>query len=147
MAGTFKDAKVTKVHINSQNSSTGAISTTDIDADDTDGLDTTPEGNTDPDGATAFTSEELDFSIVFLDHDFLFVDTMNDGNTAEDTMPNKLYVKIECQGGTLEDSSSNTWHEVRATTSEVGDITDGSDKRKGELSGILRDHGGNFKLN
>lgn len=146
MAGTFKDAKITKVHINSQSSTTGEITTTDIDADNT-SIDTNPTGNTDPDGATAFTSEELDVTITFLDHDFLFTDTMNDGNTAEATMPNKLFVQIECQGGTLEDSSATTWHEVRATTSEVGDVSDASDKRKGELSFIARDHGGNFKLN
>jgi len=146
MAGTFKDAKITEVAINSQNSTTGEIRTSDIDGDNSE-LGTTPEGLTDPDGATVFTSEELDFGIVVFDHDFLFTDTMNDGNTAEDTMPNKLWVQIVCQGGTLEDSGGNTWHEVRATTSETGDITDASDKRKGELSGVLRDHGGNFKLN
>lgn len=145
MANTFKDAKITKLHINSQSSTTGELTTTDIDAENT-SIDTTPEGNTDPDGATAFTSEEIDATITVLDHDFLFVDTMNDGNTAEDTMPSTLYVQIECQGGTLQDSAGNSWHQVRATTSEVGDISDASDKRKGELSFIARDHGGNFKL-
>jgi hypothetical protein len=146
MANTFKDAKITEVAINSQSSTTGEIRTTEIDADGS-SLETTPEGNTDPDGATAFTSEELDFTLVLMDHDFLFTDTMNDSTTAEETMPAKLYVQIVCEDGTLVDSSGTQWHEVRATTSEVGDITDASDKRKGELSGILRDHGGNFKLN
>lgn len=145
MANTFKDAKITTLHINSQDSTTGELTTSEIDADNT-SISTTPEGITDPDGATAFTSEEIDATITVTDHDFLFVDTMNNGSTAEDTMPQKLWVQIELQGGTLVDSSGNQWHEVRATTSEVGDVSDASDKRKGELSFIARDHGGNFKV-
>lgn len=145
MAGTFRDAKITEIAINSQDSTTGEIRTTQIVQSDT-SLDTTPAGDTDPDNATIFRAEELELTVTVADHDFLFVDTMNDGSTAEDTMPNTLYVQVVCEGGTLNDSSSNTWHEVRATTSEVGDVSDPSAGRNGQLQGTLQDHGGNFKL-
>lgn len=145
---TLKDAKVTKVHMNSQDSTTGEVTSTDIDANNTSVESQTGDTEQDPDGGIIFVEETLDVTIVFEDWDALFTNTMNSGNTVETAMVNgsKIWVQIETQGGTIQDSSANNRLEVRPVVREVGDVTDKSANRKGELSFVHVDHGGVHKL-
>jgi len=144
MANTFKVSKLNTVHINSTNASSGEISTSDISADDT-SLDVTiADSETDPDGATYFTVSRLEGSIAITDFDALFVDTMTNSKTVETAMTerSKVYVQLDLEGGTMQDSSSNTWFEVRPVVMPSMDVATDDDLVAGMLEFTHSDHSG-----
>lgn len=115
---TFQNSQLNKIEINSTSSSTGAVSTTDISVNGT-SLDTTISDNEQtPSGQTIFTVSRLEGSIAVNDMDFLFTDTMSSGNTVETAMNNRntVYVRLTLEGGTVQNSSSSQWLEVRPVT-------------------------------
>lgn len=115
MANTFKNSKLNTIHVNSASQTTGEITSSDISSDQTDLNVEIADNETDPDGATYFTVSRLTGTLVIDDYDFGFTDTMNSGNTLETEMTsrNKVYVQIDLEGGTLQDSSASTWFQVR----------------------------------
>ena len=144
MANTFKVSKLTQVHINSTNGSTGEIATAEISSDDT-SLDVTiADAETDPDGATYFTVSRLEGTLALNDYDALFVDTMSDNNTVEDAMTarSKVYVQLDLEDGTVQDSSGSTWFEVRPVVMPSMDVATDDDLVQGTLEFTHSDHGG-----
>jgi hypothetical protein len=127
MAGTYKNAKLTKIEANSQDASTGAISTTDVEGGEQDLGVEVPDSVTDPDGATVYTVARLPASIAIFDYDFCFVDTLNSGKTLEGEMAarNKVFVKMHLQGGTIQLPNGDQWLGVRPTV--FPDIDAGTD--------------------
>lgn len=144
MANTFKVSKITKVHVNSTNGTAGEIVTSDISSDDTNLDVNIADAETDPDDATYFTVSRLEGELGLEDFDALYVDTMNDGNTVEDTMTSrsKVYVQIELEGGTLQDGSGSTWFQVRPVVPPAMDVSTDDDLVTGMLNFTHSDHSG-----
>lgn len=113
----FANSKINQVHFNSSGNSTGAITTGDISSNDTSLEGEIADGETDPSGETIFTVSRLDIDINIIDLDVLRTETMDNGNTVETAMAkrNKIFVKIDLEGGSIADSQGNTWLEVRPT--------------------------------
>jgi hypothetical protein len=122
---TFQNSQLNKAEVNSQASSTGAISTTDISTRDT-SLDSTVSDNEQtPSGQTIFTVSRLEGEIAVIDMDFLFVDTLNNGNTVEDEMDarNTVFLRLTLEGGVIQDSGGSKWLEIRPVTEVSYDPT------------------------
>lgn len=144
MADTYHVSKLNKIHWNSTSGTTGEITSTSIDSDNTDIEIEVSDNVTDPDGATVFTVARMSGSTTVNDYDDLFVETMNNGSTVEEEMAsrNTIYAKFDLEGKSLEDSTGSNWFEVRPVARPQGDV--GTDDAL--LSGVFEfthsDHGG-----
>jgi len=113
---TFQNSQLEKVEVNSQASATGAIASEDIRTENTSLDSTVSDNEQDPSGQTIFTVSRLEGEIELADQDFLYVDTLNSGNTVEDEMNarNKVFVRLTLSRNTkIVDSSGSEWLEVR----------------------------------
>jgi hypothetical protein len=148
MAQTYNVAKLNEVAVNSQDDTLGEIRTSDIDEANTDWSVEIAENETDPEGQVFFTVSRMTGSIVVKDYDFLFVDTMNNGDTVETAMVNRqtVYVQLDLEGGTLQDSSGNTWFQIRPVTAPMGDVSTDDSLLKPSLSFTHSDFGGVQRL-
>lgn len=144
MASTFKVSKLNKVLINSTSGTTGAISSTDISSDGTSLEVSVADSETDPDDATFFTVSRMEGELVLNDYDVLFADTMNNGNTVETEMTSrgKVYVQMQLEDGTMQDSSTSTFFEVRPAVEPTMDVSTDDDLVAGLLRFTHSDHGG-----
>jgi hypothetical protein len=144
MANTFKVSKLTQVHANSQDSTTGEITTKDISADDTELNVEIADAETDPDGATFFTVSRLTGTLGIDDYDFCFVDSLDNGSTLEEEMAsrNKVFVQLVLEGGTLQDGNGNTWFEVRPVVMPAMEVGTDDDLVTGMLEFTHSDHDG-----
>ena len=144
MANTFKVSKINELGANSQDSSTGEITTTQIQSGDAELTVDVSDNVTDVDGATIFTVSRLEGTLPVADFDFCFVDTMNDGSTLEDAMAARelVYVRLALEGGELQTSSGSNRFEVRPVV--MPDLSPGSDEDfvTGMLEFTHSDHGG-----
>jgi len=144
MAGTYKNSKLTQIEANSQDSSTGAISTKEVEAGEQDLSVETPDSVTDPDGATVYTVARMPASLTIFDYDFCFVDTLNSGNTIEGEMVarNKIFVKLHLQGGIMELPNGDQWIEVRPVVFPGMDAGTDDDLVAGMLEFTHSEHDG-----
>lgn len=112
---TYKNSKLEQVEANSQGSSTGAISTTEVQGGEQDISVEIPDSVQDVEQQTVFTVSRLPASIAIFDYDFCFVDTLNSSNTLEEEMVsrNKVFVRLTLQGGVMQLPDGSTWIEVR----------------------------------
>lgn len=112
---TFKNSKLQQIEANSQGSSTGAISTTDVEGGEQDLEVEVPDSVTDVEGQTVYTVSRLPGSLMIFDYDFCFTDSMDSGNTLEEAMANrsKVFVRLTLQDGVIQLPDSTQWLEVR----------------------------------
>jgi len=112
---TYKSSRLQQVEANSQNSSTGAISTTEVEGGEQDISVEVPDSVQDTEQQTVFTVSRLPASIAIFDYDFCFVDTLNSSSTLEEEMVNrnKIYVRLTLQDGTIQLPDGSTWINVR----------------------------------
>jgi GH15 family glucan-1,4-alpha-glucosidase len=113
---SFQNSQLEKIEVNSQASATGAIASEDIRTENTSLDSTVSDNEQDPSGQTIFTVSRLEGEIELADQDFLYVGTLDSGNTVEDEMNarNKVYVRLTLSGNTkIVDSSGSEWLEVR----------------------------------
>jgi len=135
---SFKVSNLVQLQINSQDSSTGAITVDgeDVATGDT-SLDVEISDNVqDVEQETVFTVSRMTGELAILDYDALFVDTMNSSNTVEDAMVNrnKVYVQVELEGGVMQDGNGNQWFEVRPVVMPTTAIESDEDLVKGMLT-------------
>lgn len=146
MANTFNVSKINTLHANSQASTTGelTIDEEDIESGPSESDVEIADSVTDPNGATIYTVSRFTMSIALADYDFLFTDTMDDGNTLLATMTSRstAYLQFDLEGGTLQDSTANTWFEVRPVVSPDMDNFTDDDLISGMLEFTYSDHGG-----
>ena len=144
MADTFKVSKINQVHANSQDSTTGEITTTEVESGDAELTVDVSDNVTDVNGATIFTVSRLEGTLPIADYDFCFVDTMDDSNTLEDAMVARqlVYVQLDLEGGTMQDASGNTWFEVRPVVMPDMDIGSDDDLVTGMLEFTHSEHSG-----
>jgi hypothetical protein len=135
---SFKVSNLVQLQINSQDSSTGAIT---VDGEDVSTGDTSvdveiSDNVQDVEQETVFTVSRITGEIAILDYDALFVDTMNSSNTVEDAMVNrnKIYVQMEVVDGIIQDGSGNQWLQVRPVVMPTTAIESDEDLVKGMLT-------------
>lgn len=111
----IQNSRLKKVEANSQSSSTGAISTTEVEAGEQDISVEVPDSVQDTSQETVFTVSRLPASLTIFDYDFCFVDTLNSSNTLEEEMVNrnKIFVRLTLQDGTMQLPDGSTWINVR----------------------------------
>jgi hypothetical protein len=112
---TYKNSRLQQVEANSQDSSTGAISTTEVEGGEQDISVEVSDSVQDTEQQTVFTVSRLPGSIAIFDYDFCFTDTLNSSNTLEEEMVqrNFIYVRLTLQDGTMQLPDGSTWIEVR----------------------------------
>ena len=145
MANTYNAAYLKEVAANSTSATTGEIRVTEEDvSDESDWSVTITDSETTPEDQPFFVVSKMEGTIVVGDYDFGFTDTMSSGNTIETAMVNNntIFVQLVLQGGTLSDSSGNTWFEVKPRISPVGDVSDNEMLLKPQLEFIHSDYGG-----
>jgi|APHM01.1.fsa_nt_gi hypothetical protein len=135
---SFKVSNLVQLQINSQDSTTGAVTVLgdDVSTSDTT-LDVEISDNVqDVEQQTVFTVSRMTGELAILDYDALFVDTLNSGNTVEDEMVarNKIYVQIELEGGVMQDGNGNQWFEVRPVVMPTTAVESDEDLVKGMLT-------------
>jgi len=135
---SFKVSNLVQLQINSQDSSTGAIT---VDGEDVATGDTSLEVEIsdnvqDVEQETVFTVSRITGEIAILDYDALFVSTMDNSNTVEDAMVNreKVYVQVELIDGIMQDGSGTQWLEVRPVVMPTTAIESDEDLVKGMLN-------------
>lgn len=140
---TYKNDKLNKVHFNSQSATTGEITSSNISSESEINI-TQPTDETDPDDAAYFTVTRMEGTLVLDDYDLFFTDTMNSGNTIETAMANntKVYVQIDSEDGTWQDSGGSSWFQVRVMTNPQNDIGSDSSLFKPTFEFTHSDHGG-----
>jgi len=144
MAETYKNSKLQKIEVNSQDSATGAISTEDVEGGEQDLSVEVPDAVTDPDGATVFTVARMPASLTIFDYDFCFVDTLNSGKTlvGEMVANNYVFVKLHLQGGIIELPNGDQWIEVRPVVYPNMDAGTDDDLVAGKLDFTHSEHDG-----
>lgn len=112
---TYKNSQLQKVEANSQDSSTGAISTVDVEGGEQDLSVEIPDSVQDTEQQTIFMVSRLPASLAIFDYDFCFTDSMQSGNTLEEAMVqrNQIYVRLTLEGGVIQLPSGDTWLQVR----------------------------------
>jgi len=112
---TYKNSRLQKVEANSQDSATGAISTTEVEEGEQDISVEVPDSVQDTEQQTVFTVSRLPASLTIFDYDFCFTDTLNSSNTLEEEMVkrNFIFVRLTLQDGTMQLPDGSTWIEVR----------------------------------
>lgn len=145
MAQTYNAAYLKEIAANSQSATTGEIRVTEEDiSDESDWSVTIADSETTPEDQPFFVVSKMEGTIVVGDYDFGFTDTMNNGDTVETAMTKNatIFVQLVLEGGTLQDSSSNTWFEVKPRIAPSGDISDNEMLLKPQLEFIHSDYGG-----
>lgn len=135
---SFKVSNLVQLLLNSQSSTTGAVT---VSGDDVATGDTTldveiSDNVQDVEQETVFTVSRMTGEIAILDYDALFVDTLDSGNTVEDEMVarNKIFVQIELEGGIMQDGSGSQFFPVRPVVMPTTAIESDEDLVKGMLS-------------
>jgi len=143
MSHTYNASALQEVAVNSQDSTTGEIRTSDI-SDESDWSVDIPDAETTPEDEPFFVVSKMTGELVIEDYDFGFVDTMNSGDTLEDRMVanQTVFVQLVLEGGTLQDSAASTWFEVKPMVPPIGDVSDNEGLLKPRLDFTHSDYGG-----